>query len=47
MIHTIAWRNLWRRKQRVLFTALAMGVGVALSMGSMALQSGIFSEVFD
>ncbi len=47
MIHTMAWRNLWRRKQRTLFTALAMGVGVALSMGSMALQAGIFSEVFD
>ena len=47
MIHSLAWRNLWRRRQRTLFTALAMGVGVALSMGSMALQSGIFSEVFD
>lgn len=47
MIHTLAWRNLWRRRQRTLFTTLAMGVGVALSMGSMALQSGIFSEVFD
>ena len=47
MIHTLAWRNLWRRKQRTLFTALAMGVGVALSIGAMALQAGIFSEVFD
>jgi len=47
MIHLVAWRNLWRRRQRTLFTALAMGVGVGLSMGSMALQRGVSLELFD
>mgnify|MGYP003338079215 CR=1 FL=1 len=47
MITRVAWRNLWRRRQRTLFTSLAMGIGVGLAMGMMALQAGIFSEVFD
>ena len=47
MITVIAWRNLWRRKQRTLFTAVAMGVGVGLAMATTALQTGIFSEMFD
>ena len=47
MITAVAWRNLWRRKQRTLFTALAMGVGVGLAMATTALQTGIFSEMFD
>lgn len=47
IVVTVAWRNLWRRKQRSVFTALAMGIGVALSMVSMSLQTGIFAEVFD
>lgn len=47
MIHLVAWRNLWRRRQRTLFTALAMGVGVGLSMGTMALQRGVSLELFD
>lgn len=43
----VAWRNLWRHRRRTLITASAMGVGVALCMASIALQDGMFLQMFD
>lgn len=45
MLFAIAWRNLGRHARRSFITALAMAVGVALCMGSIALSDGIFQQV--
>ena len=43
----VAWRNLWRHGRRTLITAGAMGVGVAMCMSSIALQDGMYAQMFD
>ena len=46
-LFAVAWRNLWRHRRRTLITAAAMGVGVALCMASIALQDGMYTQMFD
>jgi ABC-type lipoprotein release transport system permease subunit len=46
-LFSVAWRNLWRHGRRTLITAAAMGVGVALCMSTIALQDGMFLQMFD
>ncbi|MEQ1503253.1 MAG: ABC transporter permease [Myxococcota bacterium] len=43
----VAWRNLWRHARRSLITAFAMAVGVAMCMGFLAFDDGIYDEMFD
>lgn len=44
---TVAWRNLWRHKRRSLITSVAMAVGVALCMATMAFNDGMFGAIFE
>lgn len=46
-LFAVAWRNLWRHRRRTLITASAMGVGVAMCMSMIALQDGMFGQMFD
>lgn len=46
-LFAVAWRNLWRHGRRTLITATAMGVGVAMCMATIALQDGMFLQMFD
>ena len=46
LILKLAWRNIWRHRRRSLITAAAMSVGIALTISMMALQTGMFSQVF-
>lgn len=46
-LFAVAWRNLWRHRRRTLITATAMGVGVAMCMATIALQDGMFLQMFD
>lgn len=46
-LFAVAWRNLWRHSRRTLITAAAMGVGVAMCMASIALQDGMYAQMFD
>jgi ABC-type lipoprotein release transport system permease subunit len=46
-LFAVAWRNLWRHSRRTLITATAMGVGVAMCMATIALQDGMFLQMFD
>lgn len=43
----LAWRNVWRHRRRTWITASAMAVGIALCLGTLALQDGMFAQMFD
>lgn len=45
-IVTIAWRNLWRQGRRTLITAVAMGIGVAMSVGMYTFSDGMMRMMF-
>ena len=47
MLLKVGWRNIGRRKGRTILTTLAMGIGVALTLGAVTLQTGITHELFD
>ncbi|MEM6929512.1 MAG: ABC transporter permease, partial [Myxococcota bacterium] len=47
LLISVAWRNLWRHSRRSLITAGAMAVGVALCMASVALQDGMYADLFE
>jgi ABC-type lipoprotein release transport system permease subunit len=44
---SIAWRNVLRYPRRTFLTALAMGLGVMLSMVMMTLTDGLYSQMRD
>ncbi len=46
-LFTVAWRNLWRHRRRSLITSVAMAVGVALCMATMAFNDGMFGAIFE
>ncbi|MDP6932805.1 MAG: ABC transporter permease [Myxococcota bacterium] len=41
----VAWRNLWRQRRRSLVTAGAMALGMAMCMGVIAFQDGMYEEM--
>ena len=43
----IAWRNIGRQGRRSFITAVAMAVGVGMSMAMIALMDGMFVKMFD
>jgi putative ABC transport system permease protein len=45
-IVTIAWRNLWRQGRRTLITAVAMGIGVAMSLAMYAFSDGMMRMMY-
>lgn len=44
---SVSWRNLLRHRRRTLITAVAMGLGIAMCMATIALQDGLYSRMFD
>ena len=43
----VSWRNLLRHRRRTFITAIAMGLGIAMCMATIALQDGMYSRMFD
>jgi ABC-type lipoprotein release transport system permease subunit len=43
----VSWRNLLRHRRRTFITAIAMGLGIAMCMATIALQDGLYSRMFD
>jgi putative ABC transport system permease protein len=42
MLVAMAWRNLWRHGRRSVLTALAMAIGMSMSMALISLYDGMF-----
>lgn len=47
LVFRLSWRNLWRQPRRSLLTASAIAVGLALCMSTLALQDGMFDEMYE
>lgn len=45
MLLTLAWRNLWRNKNRTLITMASISSAVLLSVTLVSLQRGIFDNL--
>jgi ABC-type lipoprotein release transport system permease subunit len=46
-IHTMAWRNLWRRKRRTYITAFSIGFGVLLSVTFTGVADNSYTKMIN